>query len=270
MRSDGPEIYAILWSLAFPSRPPFHPEFPMMRFPALALALLVSLPAFAADDAGFKPLFNGRDLTGWEGLAEVFSVKDGLIHAETTAANPLKKNTFLIYTAQAFADFELRFDYRVVGGNSGMQYRSERLPDFVLKGYQSDFENQNRFTGMFFEENGRMFMAYPGEYVTVKPLGALTPEEAAKKNKPRARLDKVKFATTQEVFSHVQDPTAWHSMTIIAKGNTFVHILDGRVMSVAVDEDPAAFRKSGLIGLQVHSGPPMTVDLKNVRIRELK
>lgn len=116
MRSDGPEIYAILWSLAFPSRPPFHPEFPMMRFPALVSALLVSLPAFAADDAGFKPLFNGRDLTGWEGLAEVFSVKDGLIHAETTAANPLKKNTFLIYTAQAFADFELRFDYRVVGG----------------------------------------------------------------------------------------------------------------------------------------------------------
>jgi hypothetical protein len=59
-------------------------------------------------------------------------------------------------------------------------------------------------------------------------------------------------------------------MTIIAKGNTFVHILDGRVMSVAVDDDAANFRKSGLIGLQVHSGPPMTVNLKNIRIRELK
>jgi hypothetical protein len=151
-----------------------------------------------------------------------------------------------------------------------MQYRSERLPDFVLKGYQSDFENTNRFTGMFFEENGRMFLAYPGEYVTVKPLGQLTPEEAKKKNKPKARLDKVKFATTEEIFSHIADPTAWHSMTIIAKGNTFVHILDGRVMSVAVDDDAANFRKSGLIGLQVHSGPPMTVNLKNIRIRELK
>jgi hypothetical protein len=115
-----------------------------------------------------------------------------------------------------------------------------------------------------------MFMAYPGEYVTVKPLGQLTPEEATLKNKPKARLDKVKFATTGEVFSHVADPTAWHSMTIIARGNTFVHILDGRVMSVAVDDDAANFRKSGLIGLQVHQGPPMTVNLKNIRIRELK
>ncbi len=237
---------------------------------ALVCSVSVSLSAFAADEVGFKSLFNGRDLTGWEGRPDVFSVKDGLLHAETTAAAPLKKNTFLAYTAQPFDDFELRFDFRVVGGNSGMQYRSERLPDDVMKGYQSDFENQNRYTGMFFEENGRMFMAYPGEYVTVKPLGALTPEEASKKNKPRARLDKVKFATTAEVFNHVKDPTGWHSMTIIARGNTFVHILDGRVMAVAVDEDAVNFRKTGLLGIQVHQGPPMTIDLKNIRIRELK
>ncbi|MBI5801615.1 MAG: DUF1080 domain-containing protein [Verrucomicrobia bacterium] len=237
---------------------------PLLTF-AIASAFSV-----AAAEAEFKPLFNGKDLAGWEGLPGYFSVKDGVIHAETTAANALKKNTFLIYTNAEFGDFELRFDYKCVGGNSGMQYRSERLPDFVMKGYQSDFENQNRFTGMFFEENGRMFMAYPGEYVTVKPLGQLTPEEAGKKNKPKARLDKVKFATTDEAFSHIKDATAWHAMTIIARGNTFVHILDGRVMSVAVDEDAANFRKSGLLGLQVHQGPPMTIDLKNVRIRELK
>lgn len=251
--------------------PPLNPSSIMLLPCKTIIALLVlSAAAPAADEPGFKSLFNGRDLTGWEGRSDVFSVKDGLLHAETTAAAPLKKNTFLAYTAQPFGDFELRFDFRVVGGNSGMQYRSERLPDDVMKGYQSDFENQNRYTGMFFEENGRMFMAYPGEYVTVKPLGALTPEEASKKNKPRARLDKVKFATTAEVFNHVKDPTDWHSMTIIARGNTFVHILDGRVMAVAVDEDAANFRKSGLLGIQVHQGPPMTIDLKNIRIRELK
>jgi hypothetical protein len=114
---------------------------------------------------------------------------------------------------------------------------------------------------MFFEENGRMFMAYPGEYVTVKPSAD---------PKRKADLDKVAFAKKHEIFSHIADATAWHSMAIIAKGNTFVHIVDGRVMSVAVDEDSKNFKKSGLIGLQVHSGPPMTVDLKNVRIRELK
>lgn len=241
----------------------------MKHLAALLTLAFASAVSVAAAEPEFQSLFNGKDFTGWEGRPEYFSVKDGVIHAETTAANPLKKNTFLIYTAREFGDFELRFDYKCVGGNSGMQYRSERLPDFVLKGYQSDFENTNRFTGMFFEENGRMFMAYPGEYVTVKPL---TDADKAqdKRGKAKAKLDKVKFATTEEAFSHIKDATAWHSMTIIARGNTFVHILDGRVMSVAVDEDAKNFRKSGLLGLQVHQGPPMTVDLKNVRIRELK
>ena len=240
----------------------------MKRLAVLLALVFASAHPVAAAEAEFQSLFNGKDLTGWEGKPEYFSVKDGVIHAETTAANALKKNTFLIYTAREFGDFELRFDYKCVGGNSGMQYRSERLPDFVLKGYQSDFENTNRFTGMFFEENGRMFMAYPGEYVTVKPL--IDADRAQdKRGKVKAKLDKVKFATTEEAFSHIKDATAWHSMTIIAKGNTFVHILDGRVMSVAVDEDAANFRKTGLLGLQVHQGPPMTVDLKNVRIRAL-
>jgi len=233
----------------------------------LSLLLFTSTVAFAADDAGFKPLLDGTSLAGWDGKPEFFSVKDGAIHAETTTANPLKKNTFLIYTNGAFADFELRFDYKVTGGNSGMQYRSERQPDYVMKGYQSDFENTNRFTGMFFEENGRMFMGQPGEFVTVKTL---TDETKAKDPKAKALLDKTVFASKADVFSHIADPTAWHSMTIIARGNTFVHIVDGRVLSVAVDEDAANFKKSGLVGLQVHQGPPMTIDLKNVRIREIK
>lgn len=238
----------------------------------LQLALVTSLLAAtvavkAADEAGFKPLFDGHSLAGWDGKPEFFSVKDSAIHAETTVANPLKKNTFLIYTNGEFADFELRFDYKVVGGNSGMQYRSERQPDFVMKGYQSDFENTNRFTGMFFEENGRMFMGQPGEFVTVKTL---TDEAKAKDPKAKALLDKTVFATKADVFSHITDATAWHSMTVIARGNTFVHIVDGRVLSVAVDEDAVNFKKSGLFGLQVHQGPPMTIDLKNVRIREIK
>jgi hypothetical protein len=214
------------------------------------LAFASVLTVLRASEPGLTPLFNGRDLTGWEGMPEVFSVRDGMIHAKTTAERPLTKNTFLVHTAREFGDFELRFDFRVSGGNSGMQYRSERLPDFGMRGYQADFEDRNRYTGMFFDE--------------------LTPDEAARKIKPRARFDKVKFATTEEVFSHIQDPRAWHSMTIIARGNTFVHILDGRVMSVAVDDDAAKLRRSGYIGLQVHSGSPMTIDLKNIRIRELK
>jgi hypothetical protein len=244
-----------------------------LAFLAFALAAPFAgaqAPGPAASDPGWISLFNGRDLTGWKGDMKYFSVRDGVIHAETSAAVPLEKNTFLVCTQGEFADFELRFDYKVTGGNSGMQYRSELVSDFVMRGYQADFEDRNRYTGMFFEEGGRMFLALPGEYATVKPLGRLSETEAKKKNPPRATLDKVKFATTEEAFSHIKEPTAWHSMTIIAKGNTFVHILDGKVMSVAVDDDPAKLRKTGLIGLQVHSGPPMTIDLKNIRIRALK
>jgi len=125
----------------------------------IILVCLVLTTAFSpAAEPDFQSLFNGKDLSGWEGKPGYFCVKDGAIHAETTPTNALKKNTFLIYTAAEFGDFEMRFDYQCVGGNSGMQYRSERLPDFVLKGYQADFENTNRFTGMFFEENGRMFI----------------------------------------------------------------------------------------------------------------
>src|SRR5207249_822288 len=83
--------------------------------------------------------------------------------------------------------------------------------------------------------------------------------------KARASLDKVKFATTEEAFSHVKDPTSWHWMTIIARGNTFVHILDGRVMSGAVEQDAQNSRKSGLLGLAVHQGPALTSGGRNCR-----
>jgi hypothetical protein len=237
---------------------------PVKTLLVFIFALSVCVSVNSAEDkanASFINLFDGQSLAGWDGKPEYFSIKEGAIHAETSAAHPLQKNTFLIYTNREFGDFELRFDYKCVGGNSGMQYRSERLPDFVMKGLQADFENTNRFSGMFFEENGRMFMGMPGEFVLVKP---------STDPKRKCDLEKIPFATREQVFAHISDPTAWHSMAVITRGNTFVHIIDDKVMSVAVDEDAKNSRKSGLLGLQVHAGPPMTIDLKNVRIRELK
>src|SRR5687767_7970433 len=99
----------------------------------LALLSIATLTTYAADEPGFKPLFNGTDLTGWKGDMKYFSVRDGCIHAETSAAVPLTKNTFLVCTVGEFADFELRFDYKVTGGNSGIQYRSELVSDFVMR-----------------------------------------------------------------------------------------------------------------------------------------
>src|SRR5687767_14612132 len=94
--------------------------------------LSLSLSSSAAEDtAGFKSLFNGNDLSGWDGNPKFWSVKDGLVTGQTTADNPTQGNTFLIWRDGTVEDFELRLSYRIVGGNSGIQYRSKDLGSWV-------------------------------------------------------------------------------------------------------------------------------------------
>src|SRR5687768_10373194 len=133
-------------------------------------ALFIGTHLFAAD-AGFKNLFNGKDLAGWNGNPKFWSAKDGVIQGQTTAENPTKGNTFLIYTNGEVADFELRFSYKIEGGNSGVQYRSKVVnPDnWVVGGYQGDFEAGKKYSGILYDEigvaGGRGIMAERGESV---------------------------------------------------------------------------------------------------------
>ena len=124
------------------------------------VATLVSAPASRAED-GFKSLFNGKDLSDWKGDMKRWRVEDGAITGQTTADNLLDYNTFLIWKGGEPADFELRFKYKIVGGNSGVQYRSKVLDaeKFVVSGYQADIDAALRFTGMNYEEKGRTFLA---------------------------------------------------------------------------------------------------------------
>ena len=104
--------------------------------------LLAPLAAFAAD-SGFKSIFNGKDLTGWNGDPRLWAVKDGVIHGETTAENPAKGNTFLIWNEDTLKNFDLRLSFRCsASNNSGIQYRSKLVDadKFVVGGYQADFE----------------------------------------------------------------------------------------------------------------------------------
>src|SRR5687767_1694961 len=123
----------------------------------LALTLGAAFIASAAEtEIGFTSLFNGKDLAGWEGNLEIWSVKDGVITGETKAQPRLTHNTFLVYTNGEVADFELRFSYRIVKGNSGIQYRSKVLRQGafgpVVGGYQADFEAGKTFSGILYEE----------------------------------------------------------------------------------------------------------------------
>ncbi len=231
------------------------------------LLCVVGVPAVAEKtNDQFVSLFNGKDLTNWEGDERFWRVEGDAIVGQTTADNPTKKNTFLVYTKDSVDDFELRFSYRVKGGNSGVQYRSELLSKWVVKGLQADFEDtmhdgKDKFSGMFFEENGRMFMAQRGDVVFVR-------SNHEQPNKPK--IEKVgSVGDPVELEKHIRRD-GWNDYVVIAKGNTFIHIINGHVMSVGIDEDELNARKSGVLAWQLHAGPPLKIEMKDIRLRKLK
>ncbi len=222
---------------------------------------------------GFRPLFDGKTLKHWDGIDKFWRVEDGAIVGETTPENPSKGNTFLVYRGGEFGNFELRFQYKVDGQNSGVQYRSEMIDDYVMKGLQADFEPRwhvdkndpskpprDRFTGMFFEEKGRMFMGQRGDVVIVR---------ANKENPKKPLIEKIGSVGDPEELEKAIKRDDWNDYTIIADGNKFIHMVNGRVLSIGIDEDELNFKESGLIGFQLHGGIPIKIQVKNIRIREL-
>jgi hypothetical protein len=223
---------------------------------AAMLILACAAPLRAADEAGFVAIFNGKDLTGWSGDADHWAVEDGALTGSNTADKPLKHNSFLIWERGKPADFELRFRYKIVGGNSGVQYRSKVVDakEYVVNGYQADIDSSPRFTGMNYEEGGRTFLAQRGQRVTIASGGA----KAAESIGDAAELQK-------KVRSE-----DWNDYVIIARGTRLQHFVNGILMSEVVDEQPDKASASGVLAVQLHSGPPMKVLLKDIRLKELK
>lgn len=213
----------------------------------------------------FVSLFDGKSLSGWQGDERFWRAENGVLIGQTTSEVKTKKNTFLVYGEKEFADFELRFSFRVQGGNSGVQYRSQLVSQWVVKGLQADFEDQmhegkDKFSGMFFEENGRMFMGQRGEVVIVR----------SNQEKPKApRIEKIAtVGDATELETHIRRDD-WNDYIVLAKGNTFMHIINGHVMSIGIDEDELNARQAGIIAWQLHAGPPLKIEMKDIRIREL-
>ena len=211
----------------------------------------------AVDDrAGFEPIFDGSTLTGWDGDPSFWRVENGVIVGETTKENPLKLNTFLVWRGGSPGDFELKVDYKMNATNSGVQYRSVELPDvgkWVLKGYQADIDFQNTFTGQLYEERGRGFLALRGQAT-----------EVAEGKKARV-IGNIKNGDDAKGIIKIND---WNTLHIIAQGNTLIHILNGQVTSVVVDDDPKGRAMSGLLGFQIHVGPPMKAEFRNIYLKK--
>ncbi len=214
-------------------------------------------PLAFEDRTGFEQIFDGKTLKGWDGDVDFWRVEGEAIVGETTTEKPLKANTFLIYRGSQPGDFELKLEYRINSTNSGVQYRSAEMPaigKWVLKGYQADIDFENRYTGQLYEERGRGFMAMRGQMTQIAP--------GAKKR----IIANLRSGDELKAAIKVND---WNTLHIIARGNRLTHILNGQLMAEAVDDDPAGRSLGGLLGFQIHVGPPMKVEYRNIWLRNL-
>ena len=226
----------------------------------LILALVVAGGTGQAGAAEMT-LFNGKDLTGWRGNPTLWSVRDGAITGVTSDSQPLKHNTFLVWTNGVLQDFELRLSYRIERGNSGIQYRSkESSPgDFgpIVGGYQADFEAGKTYSGILYEERGRGILAQRGQKTVIKAEGG--------KHKVEVTGSVGKSSEIQDRIKHED----WNDYLIIAKGSHLQHFINGVQTVDVVDEDAAHAAKSGILALQIHVGPPMVVQFKDIKLKPL-
>ena len=216
-------------------------------------------PLAAGDEPGFQQIFDGRTLNGWEGNPVYWRVENESLVGEITPATVIKSNTFVIWRGGRPKDFELKLDYRITPqGNSGVNYRSTVVPDpvtpanqFAMRGYQCDLDGARRYPGNNYEEKGRLFLAVRGQMTHV--VGGRVPVVLSTIGDPG------------ELARTITDE--WNAIHLIVRGNVLTHMINGRLMSVVVDDDAAHRPVDGLIGMQVHVGPPMKVEYRNIRLK---
>lgn len=219
---------------------------------AVLFSLLFTGAAFADSPEGYTSLFNGESLEGWEGKEQFWSVKDGAISGQTTKDNPTKGNTFLVWKGE-LADFHLQLKFRIVGGNSGIQYRSKHVGDFVISGYQADIDSGTRFIGILYEEKGRGIMAQRGKKVVVDADGK--------------KQNVGETASDEDILGSLKKED-WNTYEIIAKGNHLVQKINGHVTVDVTDNQESKRAMKGLLALQLHAGPPMLVQFKDIYLKK--
>jgi hypothetical protein len=208
---------------------------------------------FAAEKP--QKIFNGKDLTGWEGDTTLWSVEDGAIVGRTTADAPIKNNTFLIWKDGKVGDFRLTFEYKIEGGNSGVQYRSKVIdPEkWIVGGYQADIDSSPTYTGINYDERGRGILAERGKRARINKEGKSEVES---------------FGEAAELQKTIKAED-WNEYEIEAIGPRMRHTINGKLMSVVVDRDAKNSVKEGVLALQVHAGPPMIVQFRNFSLEKV-
>jgi hypothetical protein len=221
---------------------------------SIAISLIGLFGGYAAAaDTEFKRIFDGKTLQGWSGDPKLWSVQDDAITGVTTDEEPLEYNKFLIWDGEV-ENFHLRAQVRLIGNsNSGIQYRSAQLKDegeFVVAGYQCDIHPTAQNNGMLYHERGRGIVAMHGQKVIVDNAG-----------------DKWITGTTGPVQEIKLDE--WNTFEIIARGNKLIHKLNGKKTAEIIDHHQEGRLMKGIVAIQVHRGPAMRVQVKDIELKHL-
>lgn len=228
-----------------------------------------------ADKDGFVQIFDGKTLNNWKGDPTYWSVEDGSLVGQVTPTTLLKANTFIIWQGGEPADFELKTEFRITeSGNSGINYRSEVLEtnQYALRGYQADIDGKNKYTGQNYEEKKRTTLAYRGEQVIVSSQDNPDEEGSLRANVQGncwQNREVVKSLGESDALKEKIKNEDWNECHLIIKGNRLQHYINGILMSDVTDADAINGKFSGQLGVQVHVGPPMKVEYRNIRLKKL-
>jgi hypothetical protein len=226
----------------------------MRAFFVVLLACVALTYSWTQEATPAHSLFNGKDLTGWDANPEFWRVEDGCIVGQTTAEKPTKGNTFCIWRGGELDDFELLISFKIIGGNSGIQYRSRDLGKWVIAGYQADFEAGDGWGGTNYEEKGRGVLAKRGQKTTITAEGKV--EVTGAVGEP---------AAIQAIIKKEE----WNTYRIVARGNHLQQYINDTLTADVTDHHLDKRALAGLLALQLHAGPPMQVFFKDIQLKRL-
>lgn len=221
----------------------------------LAIAILLASSSAVAGE--FQALFDGKTLKGWKAKdMSYWSVRDGAITGESTPEHPCTSNQFLVWQGGDVADFELKLEFRVKGNgcNSGVQFRSKLTPEGLAIGYQADIFQSGPYLGGVCDEmhsrKGAELLTANGHRTVIDPSGKRT-------------------ASSLGQMAEMKPWGEWNEYHILAKGRQMILSINGVKCSELVDNEEGHFDLAGFLGLQLRSGEPMTVQFRNVRLKQL-
>lgn len=224
------------------------------RMLLFVLAMTLAAPVMA-EDASFKPIFNGKNLEGWKGTEKFWTVNgDGVLVAKSPDASAVPRNEFLVWDLGQVDDFELKLQFKIIKGNSGIQFRSQVADDGHVVGYQADIDDKNDYTGALYDEHGRGMLATRGANVHLNEdgtKGGVTDE-----------------ADVKDATAAIKPVGQWNEYRIVAKGPYIQLYINGQLTANVWDKQEGGKRQSGILALQLHSGDA-EVHFKDVQLRRL-